>query len=157
MFWPCLRLRQAVQPSATQKSTLWANYQYNTWLWVGSKQEGGRGITSLLVSTVYAMTCDTAGGRKTERKLHENRLSSVHQVKLTPSDAPSFTPKVRGRHFVFGCRERERERDVAYYERVSQTWLFASDRKCFPGYFFFFWERKFISRAQALELAFSWF
>lgn len=61
-------VRLAVQPSAKQKSTLWANYQCNTWLWVGSKQESRRGIT------LYAMACDIRGKK---RKLHENRLSTV--------------------------------------------------------------------------------
>lgn len=62
VLWLCLcvTVRLAVQPSAKLKSTLRANYRYNTWLWVGSKQEGRREITpcSLLVSTLYAVTCD---------------------------------------------------------------------------------------------------
>lgn len=69
-------VRLVVQSSAKQKSTVWANYQYNTWLWVGSKRGSGRGITpgSLVVSTLYAVTCDVRGKKRERERITPKQL-----------------------------------------------------------------------------------
>lgn len=58
--------------SCKVKSTPWANYQCNAWLWVGSKKEGRWHH--------HCMQWPVISGKKQERKLQENRLSTSYSL-----------------------------------------------------------------------------